>query len=150
MHVRRLRADVCPSRLGHASNFKPTQERLNDRSEIPRQEGLATALVLGGKHQAGLIPTHQSDPEGRWLLEASPRQTETAHLVASNRHARDSSIAHLTSRTCGKRQPELRQATSVPAEAFSSNSNGPSTSSLVQRGHLQPRRVDDDRLSKLN
>ena len=49
---------------------------------------------------------------------------------------RERETAHLTSRTYGKRQPSVRQATRVPTEAFSSDSRGPSTSSRVQRGHL--------------
>lgn len=45
--------------------------------------------------------------------------------------------AHLTSRTRGKRHPDNRQAMRVSTEAFGAESNGPSTSSAVHRGHLQ-------------
>lgn len=44
---------------------------------------------------------------------------------------------HLTRRTCGKRHPAQRQATTVSEDAFfSADNRGPSTKSFVQRGHL--------------
>lgn len=43
---------------------------------------------------------------------------------------------HLTNRTGGKRQPALREATSVGTEVFSDAREGPSTNSFVHRGHL--------------
>ena len=123
--------------------YSASATALRNKKSLSSDKGsIARSRPLAFREHVHLVLTASASRKSRALkigqgvCDDSDDFGTTKTETYTRARTRERETAHLTSRTYGKRQPSVRQATRVPTEAFSSDSRGPSTSSRVQRGHL--------------